>query len=414
MLKAEIKRWNTNTFGHILKEKELIIQGIKQTQQKIISEGRTEELVQKEQDMESKLLEREKQEEVLWRQKSRIRWLKEGEKNTKFFHKSTVQRRMRNHISQIINAQGEKVETQEEIEQEFIQHFKEMSKEPNINQAEAIEGITRHIPRLITEEQNTLLLKPISLQEVETTANSLKAVWQVVEESRSMRWMYPGLNATFIALIPKSEESNKPDKYRPIALCNIIYKIVSKVVALRLKPVVPLIISPEQSGYVEGGQITDGIILNHEIINSLKQSRKPGMLLKIDLSKAFDSISWDYMQKVLKAFGFDNAWIRWVSSLISSAFFSILINGIPTSTFRASRGIRQGDPLSPFLFIIMVEGLGRCIKNAIQSQDLKGITLHQAPTVSHQQFIDDNMIFGYSSVQEARALNSLLLLFSKA
>eukprot|EP00253_Pinus_taeda_P024927 PITA_24927 len=241
MLKAEIKRWNTNTFGHILKEKECIIQGIKKTQQQILSEGRTEELAHKEQEMEGKLLEREKQEEILWRQKSRIRWLKEGEKNTKFFHKSTVQRRMRNHISQIITTLGEKVETQEEIEQEFIQHFKEMSKEPN----------------------------PVSLQEVETTANSLKAgkapgpdgftsnffhyfwelikweVWQVVEESRNMRWMYPGLNATFIALIPKSEESNKPDKYRPIALCNIIYKIVSKVVALRLKPVLPLIISPE-------------------------------------------------------------------------------------------------------------------------------------------------------------------------
>eukprot|EP00253_Pinus_taeda_P002060 PITA_02060 len=138
------------------------------------------------------------------------------------------------------------------------------------------------------------------------------------------------------------------------------------------------------------------------------------MLLKIDLSKAFDSISWEYMQKVLKAFGFDNAWIRWVSSLISSAFFSILINGIPTSTFRSYRGIRQGDPLSPFLFIIMAEGLGRCIKNAIQAQDLKGITLHNAPTVSHQQFVDDNMIFGYPSVHEARTLNSLLSLFSKA
>eukprot|EP00253_Pinus_taeda_P023423 PITA_23423 len=226
--------------------------------------------------------------------------------------------------------------------------------------------------------------------------------------------MYPGLNATFISLIPKSEESNSPDKYRPIALCNIIYKIVSKVVALRLKPVLPFIISPEQSGYVEGRQITDGIILTHEIIHSLKHSKKPGMLLKIDLSKAFDSISWEYMQNILTAFGFANAWIRWISNLISSTFFSILINGIPTSTFRPSRGIRQGDPLSPFLFIIMAEGLGRCIKNAILSRNLKGISLHQAPTISHQQFVDDNMIFGHSSVQEARSLNSLLNIFSKA
>lgn len=91
-----------------------------------------------------------------------------------------------------------------------------------------------------------------------------------MEESHTLRWMYPSLNATFIALIPKVEESNTPEKYRPIALCNIIYKIVSKVIACRLKPLLPLILSPEQFGYIEGRQITDGIILTHEIIHSLK------------------------------------------------------------------------------------------------------------------------------------------------
>eukprot|EP00253_Pinus_taeda_P003713 PITA_03713 len=345
---------------------------------------------------------------------------------------------MHNHISQLNNAQGEKIETQEGIEKEFLQYFKAMSQEPNINRSEEIDRIARNIPRLITEDHNTLLLKPISLQEVEMAANSLKAgkapgpdgftsnffhhfwelikweVWQMVKESRSMRWMYPGLNATFIALIPKSENSNSLEKFRPIALCNIIYKIVSKVVALRLKPLLPLIISPEQSGYVEGRQITDGIILTHEIIHSLKQTKNPGMLLKIDLSKAFDSICWEYMQKILKAFGFDAAWIRWISSLISSTFFSILVNGIPSSTFHPSRGIRQGDPLSPFLFVIMAKGLGRSIKAAISAGNLKGISIHQAPTSSHQQFVDDNMIFGHSSVQEARSLNSILDTFSKA
>lgn len=116
LLKAEIKRWNKSTFGNILKEKEQLIQEIKNTQQRIILEGRSEELTQKEQEMEGKLMARDRQEEVLWRQKSRIRWLKEGEKNTKFFHKTTVQRRMRNQISQVNNAQGVKVETQEGIE----------------------------------------------------------------------------------------------------------------------------------------------------------------------------------------------------------------------------------------------------------------------------------------------------------
>jgi len=313
-----------------------------------------------------------------------------------------------------------------------------MNQEPDINRTEAIDRIIRNIPKLIAEDHNTLVLKPISLQEVEAVAHHLKAgkapgpdrftsnffhhfwdlvkweVWQVAEESRTLRWMYPSLNATFIALIPKEEESNTPDKYRPIALCNIIYKIVSKVIASRLKPLLPLIISPEQSGYVEGRQITDGIILTHEIIHSLKHLKKPGMLLKIDLSKAFDSISWEYMHKILQAFGFAPSWIRWISSLISSSFFSILINGIPSPTFRPSRGIHQGDPISPFLFVILAEGLGRSIKEALLLHQLKGLAFHQTPTFSHQQFVDDNMVFGHPSVQEARSLKSILTDFSEA
>jgi len=239
-------------------------------------------------------------------------------------------------------------------------------------------------------------------------------VWQVVEESRTLRWMYPGLNATFIALIPKAEESNTPDKYRPIALCNIIYKIISKVIATRLKPLLPLIISSEQSGYVEGRQITDGIILTHEIIHSLKQSKKPGMMLKIDLSKAFDSLSWVYIQKILTAFGFAPSWVRWVVNILSSLFFSMLINGIPSPTFRPSRGIRQGDPLSPFLFVIMAEGLGRSIKYALYSRRLKGLSFLNSHTFSHQQFVEDNMLFGHPSVQEARLLKTILSNFSEA
>lgn len=101
------------------------------------------------------------------------------------------------------------------------------------------------------------------------------------------------------------EESNTPKKYRPIALCNVIYKLISKVVANRLKPLLPLPISPEQKRYVEERQILDGIILSHEVNHSLKILKKPGMILKLDLSKAFDKLSWTYIKHILLAFDFN-------------------------------------------------------------------------------------------------------------
>eukprot|EP00253_Pinus_taeda_P006621 PITA_06621 len=134
-------------------------------------------------------------------------------------------------------------------------------------------------------------------------------VWQVVEEPRALHWLLHSLNSAFIALIPKEEESSTPDKFRPIALCNVIYKVISKVIANRLKPLLPLLISPEQSGYVEGRQILDGLILSHEIIHSLKHSKQAEIPLIDDLERELhkrgirhsedrDILRWGYMPKV--------------------------------------------------------------------------------------------------------------------
>lgn len=113
----------------------------------------------------------------------------------------------------------------------------------------------------------------------------------MVEESHTLHLLLPSPNATFIVLVPKEENPVTPDKFLPIALCNVIYKVISKVITNRLKPLLPMLISPKQLGYVEGRQILDGIILTHEIIHSLKNSKQVGMILRLDLSKAFDKLS---------------------------------------------------------------------------------------------------------------------------
>ena len=129
-----------------------------------------------------------------------------------------------------------------------------------------------------------------------------------MEDSRKSESVLRALNSTFITLIPKESGTNDPSKLRPITLCNVIYKIISKVIANHLKPLLPLIIYLEQVGFVEGIQILNGIILVHETIHSLKDTRTPGMLLKLDLSKAYDKFNWQLLAGILIDFGFAKEW----------------------------------------------------------------------------------------------------------
>jgi hypothetical protein len=437
--KSQLKRWNRNVFGNILQRMQEIEQCLETLQKTFITGDRMTTLMKEEEELKAELDERKEHEEILWRQKSRVQWLKEGEKNTKFFHRSMVHRRYINKITQLEDAQGNPIRDHDRIAEELINYYKDLLTEPIDDRMPTIHKITRNIPSLVTQEHNEALTRPITQEEVDQAVKEMppgkapgpdgfttdffhycwpmirEEVWQVVEESRTSGQVLSAFNATFLMLILKEERVTHPKQYRPIALCNVIYKIITKVISMRLKPILPFIISKEQVGYVEGRKIMDSVILAHEVIHSLKTTRTPGMLIKLDLSKAFDRISWKYMCSLLEAFGFDSHWVAWIMRLTSSTFFSILVNGVPSQPFSPTRGIRQGDPLSPFLFVIMVEGLGRYLKASVVEGSLKGLPLHNIqPTPSHSQFVDDTLLMNTPTSQEATKLNSILTDFVEA
>ena len=179
-----------------------------------------------------------------------------------------------------------------------------------------------------------------------------------------------GINSTFIMLIPKVASLEELGQFRPISLCNVTYEIASKVLANRLKKHLPEIISEEQSAFVPGCLITDNVIAAYECLHFMKKKQPADercCALKLDMKKAYDRVEWNYLRAIMTKLGFHRLWVDMVMRLISTVSFSVLFNGERLSSFKPTRGIRQGDPISPYLFLLAAEGLLCLMKSRIQS-----------------------------------------------
>ncbi|GKV44307.1 hypothetical protein SLEP1_g51499 [Rubroshorea leprosula] len=232
------------------------------------------------------------------------------------------------------------------------------------------------------------------------------------EEFHEQGKIAKGSNASFIVLIPKVENPQKIEEYRPISLIGVMYKILAKILANRLRMVIDKVIGEHQMAFIRGRQLAEGAVIANEVIDEVKRKKKKSFIFKVDFEKAYDKVCWGFIEYMMLRMGFCEKWRGWIKECLRSSSVSVMINGSPTREFRVSKGIRQGDPLSPFLFLIVAEGLNGMVTAASEKQLYKGVKVGTDDImVSHLQFADDTIFFGEATDENIWAIKCIVRSF---
>ncbi|KAL0294091.1 UNVERIFIED_CONTAM: LINE-1 reverse transcriptase [Sesamum radiatum] len=254
-----------------------------------------------------------KMEEQMLHQRSKLQWLKNGDQNSKIFFRKIDSMRAKQRIYQISTQNGEVLTDMKEVTEEFISYFKtllggtRMQRDINLN---FLRPVLRH--RLTIEEADNICA-PVTVTEIK------EAAFDIAEDSA------PG-----------------PDGYTA-GFFKASWPVVGKEVS-------------EANAFVPGRSISDNILLAQELLAGYNQAKlPPRCTIKVDLQKAYDSVDWDFLKEVLHIFNFPVQFIGWIEQCVSTVSFSISLNGSIYGYFLGVRGLRQGDPMSPYLFVLVME-----------------------------------------------------------
>ncbi|VFR02708.1 unnamed protein product [Cuscuta campestris] len=430
-LKGKLSAWNKTSFGNVfdmLKEAEdeatraeILFHTNPTTTNKIL-------LNQK----QAVLADVSNREYHFWKQKCSLKWFKEGDANTKFFHGLVKEKRRTQRINVLMNENGEAIQDTCSLEDMVVHHFSTLFN--GTEQAatpEMYNDFMASIPHLINNEQNTKLMALPSEQELKDIlwgmdANScagpdgfnvtfFKGCWDIVKRdvTSACQEVFLGIPMTTaaassnICLLPKVANANKLNDFRPICLSTVASKLATRCIAKRLCRILPEIISEEQAAYVPGREMLDQILITKELVHNINRKAKGGnLIIKLDLAKAFDKVKWSYLLDILQRFGFCSQFINMIENLLVSSKYSILLNGKPCGFFGQSRGIKQGDPLSPLLFIIGNEGFSRNLNNLFLKSivDRFNCGRHSIP-ITHLSYAYDMIIF---SSGDFRSISNLM------
>ncbi|WZY87458.1 hypothetical protein YC2023_044193 [Brassica napus] len=425
--RAELIRWSKAKKENSAKK---IVELQEELEEILSSDTPSTEVIQ---EISLALLKAYKAEELFWRQRSRIMWLQGGDQNSAYFHAVTKGRRSCNRLTTIENELGVPFHEEAEIGEVFADYYTKLF---TSNGAQDLKVVEEAITRRIGPEVNQTLTSIPSDAEILLAVKNIhsdkapgpdgfsagfyQSFWDVIgiDICREVRGFFVSgkmdkrINETHICLLPKISGPKSPSEFRPIALCNVRYKIIAKILTLRLQKFLDSIVSVHQSAFIPGRAITDNILITHETLHYLKVSeatRRCSMVVKTDMSKAYDRIEWSFLEKVLHQLGFDAIWINWVMECVTTVSYSYLINGAPYGRVSPNRGLRQGDPLSPYLFILCTEVLtGLCLQEQ-QHRRLGGLRVaRKSPLVNHLLFADDTVFFSGTSDKNCTSLMRIL------
>ncbi|VFQ87964.1 unnamed protein product [Cuscuta campestris] len=435
-LRKELHTWNRTVFGNIFsKTKELessVLEAKLLYDENPSTENRSHLHHQK-----ALLIQATNNEFTYWKQKASIKWIREGDCNTSFFHSIVKERRISQKIHKIKSGDGQWIQDKDDLLKEANFYFQQLYSKKD---SENTEDYLSHIPNLLTVDDNSLLTQLPNEKEVKDaiwnldplsaagpdgfTGEFYKNCWDIIKEDvvKAVQEFFLGiptpksLNECSIIMIPKKDNPITFEDFRPICLSNFIAKVNTKVISQRLRDLLPKLISEEQGGFVKGRQIHDQILIAQEIIQNLDYKTRGGNIaIKLDMSKAFDRVSWDYLQAILGKLGFDHKFINLILNNLKDTTLSININGYPSKPFQPKRGLKQGDPLSPLLFILAAEGFSRGLHYRVNTLKIEPFNMgRHSQIISHLAFADDLLIFLKGTAQNLARFSNFLKAYEDA
>lgn len=325
------------------------------------------------------------EEEHVLLQKSRVKWLDKGDGNTGFIFQQTKAHRNVNKVLALIDAENNLVHGQAACAKVVIDYFSEFSGKNTLGSSQSIDLSSVHYDT-ISMAQAAMLEALVTADLIHKNLKHMKknkasgpdgvnveffmTTWDIVGRTFcrvqyffSYGHLHQGLNSTFITLIPKVSSPSNMTDFRPISLC-ARHKCISKIIATRLKVVLPLVIDQSQSSFIPRRSISDNIFLAQELFRGYDRATgTPRCALKVDVYKAFDSLQWSFITVVLQKMSFPFKVIKWIVACICTPSYSIKLNGVIHGYFKGAQGIRQGDPMSPYIFTTCMNILSCLLKH---------------------------------------------------